>query len=350
MQARIALVVLTLSAGAAAQDDAAKSPAGDDFVSVRLDWQRAPGAEECVSAEALQQAVANRLGRSPFVAESSHVTVKGRVAPQERGWIAELELVSERGVRIGTRTIQTEADHCSALDESLPLVLALMIDIPQEEVRRAEEALEPKPAPAPEPRPVVKRAPPRTTPIAVPKESFAPREPWRFQAAAIGTASLGLLPEVGFGAGVTIGVEPPTFWLTELDATVWLPADTEDEGEGGGQFSLLSVGLYLCPLSLDALPLRVDLCAGQRVGRLVADGFDFDRNREQVRLIYTLGLRSRAWLSLAGPFLLGFGLGIEAPLARDKFFYTGSSGERAELFRMAPVAGTAELGLGITLP
>jgi hypothetical protein len=330
---RFALLVLLLSGVAGAQDD---------FATARLEWQRAPGAEECVTRDALSRAVAERLARDPFVASGGDIVVRGKVRPlsAESGWSAELELVTSNGALIGTRTLQTEAEHCSALDESLPLVLALMLDVPRDEVRRADER---KAAAAPKPEP------PRTTPIALPRTVHAPREPWRFRAAALATGAVGLLPEPALGAGVTLGVEPPTFWLTELDATIWLPRDAEQDG-GGARYRLLAVALHLCPFTIDAAPLRLDLCAGQRLGRLEASGFGFERNRDQIRLIYDVSVRARGWLELFGPVGLLFGVGAEVPLARDRFYFVAADGRQPELFRMSPLIGVADIGLGVSLP
>jgi hypothetical protein len=158
-----------------------------------------------------------------------------------------------------------------------------------------------------------------------------------------------MLPGVGLGAGLTLGVEPPAFWLTELDVVAWLPADA-DEREGGARFRLLTIGLYLCPLSFSASPLRLDLCAGQRIGRLDARGFDFERNHEQVRLTYALGARARGWLSIAGPLRIGLGVGGEVPLWRDEFLFRAAGGAQSSLFRVSPVVGAAELMLGVSLP
>jgi hypothetical protein len=342
MKARLALALLMVSTAARAEEQ---------FVTARLEWQRAADADECMDAESLERAVSARLGRNPFGSEQSHVTVKGRIATNTEppGWIAELDLVSERGNPIGTRTLTTEAEHCSALDESLTLVLALMIDIPEEEVRRADRAREvPEPTAPPKPEPAPSRA--RTTPLALPRDVDAPRQPWRVNSGVFAAASVGLVPGLGLGAGLGLGIEPPRFWLTELDAIFWLPADAEQPGEGGARFRYISVGLFLCPIALRASPLRVDLCAGQRVGRFDADGFDFRQNRQQVRLTYSLGARARAWLRVVGPLRVGLGLMAEAPLARDKFFYTGADGRTDELFRMSPVALTGEAGLGLSFP
>jgi hypothetical protein len=332
MKLRALFCVLALSGTARAEGG---------FIKAELAWQRSPGAAQCMTAEALRQSVAKRLGRDPFVDGEGDVTLRGRASAEGEpsGWVVELELRTSSGLPIGTRTLRTEAAHCSALDESLPLVVALMLDVPRDEL--------PRPLPAPPP-PVPKSVTP-PSPISVPRETHAPREPWRFQLAVLATGAAGLVPGIGLGAGVSLGVEPPTFWLTELDVAVWLPSDAE-RPEGGSRFRLVTVGLALCPLSLDSAPLRLDVCAGQRIGRLSAEGFGFERNREQARLSYALGARARGWLTLAGPLRVGLGAGGEVPLWRDQFVYSAANGQRPSLFRMSPVVGAAEALLGVSLP
>jgi hypothetical protein len=320
-------------------------PAGgqQEFISARLSWQRSAGAEDCMTEQALRRAVAMRLRRDPFVETGGDVLLDGRIAAEaESGWIAELELHAPSGEPIGTRTLRTDAAHCSALDESLPLVVALMLDVPRDALRRAKSSDEP---PVAEPE----RAAPKATPISLPRQTHAPREPWGFRLAALATGSVGLVPGLGLGAGLSVGIEPPAFWLTELDVVGWLPAEAESP-DGGARCRLATVGLYLCPLSFESPPLRLDLCAGQRIGRMGAQGFGFDRNLEQVRLSYALGARARGWLTIAGPLLVGLGAGAEVPLARDEFFYSAANHERNQLFRMSPVVGAAEALLGVSLP
>jgi hypothetical protein len=238
------------------------------------------------------------------------------------------------GEPLGRRELETHAEHCSALDESLALVLALMVDIPP-------ERLPARPAPTPAP------VPPRpATRIAVPKATHAPREPWRVEATLLGTLGIGLLPEPALGARLGIGVEPPAFWLTELEATYWLTEQREQAGVGT-ELGVMTLGLFVCPLAFDSGRVGLRACAGQAIGRIRAAGFGFDRDREHVRVFYDLGARLRGVLRLAGPLALRVGVGLAVPLSRDRFVYAERDGTHPELFQVSPVVGTGELGLGL---
>lgn len=308
-----------------------------------LDWRREPGAEHCMDAAELTKAVESRLGRRVFVPRSqADVVVRGRLeaAKGGEGWTAKLALESAAGQPMGTRTLSTRAEDCSALDASLALIVALMIDIPREQLPPPPVTSAPKPAPVPPP----------TTPIRLPRGTPAPREPWGFEADARGVAALGLMPGVALGVGLGVGVQPPGFWYTELDGELWMTRRVESaSGRSGSQFSLQSVSLYLCPLELQSPRFRFQACVGQRVGRLVADGFGFDQNRHEPRVVYNPGVRLRLTAGLVGPLELGAGLGLEVPLARDYFTAARANGTSEELYRMAPVIGTAELVLGVRL-
>ncbi len=294
-----------------------------------------------MDAQALRSAVESRLGRRVFVPrKQADVVVRGRleVARGGDGWTADLALESGAGQPMGKRTLSTHADDCSALDASLALIVALMIDIPREE-------LPAPPTTAPPPPPAA-----HTTTIQLPRETPAPRRPWGFEADGRGVGALGLMPGVALGVGVGVGVEPPGFWFTELDGDLWMTRRVDSSSGGSGsRFSLQSVSLYLCPLALGSFRLRFRACVGQRVGRLVADGFGFDENRREPRVVYNPGMRARLTVGLVGPLVLGAGLGLEVPLARDRFTATRASGASEELFRMAPVVGTAEVVLGVRL-
>jgi hypothetical protein len=196
---------------------------------------------------------------------------------------------------------------------------------------------EPVPAPAP-PAPVRPR-----TPIALPPHTPAPRTPWQFRAAVLATAALGLLPAPAGGVRVSFGIEPPVFFLTELDFTWWPPQD-DSEDEAGARLRLLALGLHVCPVAVGSRATRAWFCLGQEVGQLRADGFGFDRNEQRERLSYDVGLRGRFSQRIAGP--LGVLAGVQAllPLSRDRFVASEPGAGPREVFRRAPVAATAELG------
>lgn len=75
-----------------------------------------------------------RLGRAVF-ARREHADVRVELSlyrpASGAGFGAELVLVTLRGVQLGTRALQVSGDDCRALDPSLALVLALMLDVPR---------------------------------------------------------------------------------------------------------------------------------------------------------------------------------------------------------------------------
>jgi hypothetical protein len=299
-----------------------------------LDWQRSDAAESCVDAAGLASGVEARLHRTVFGPRAgADVVVQVRLTRREDGpWLAQIELRSVDGQLVGTRELVTAAEHCSALDESLNLAIALMVDLSVDEL----------PVPAPPVRQVVR---PRT-PIELPRRTHAPREPWRLRTAALGTVAIGLLPGPAPGVRGSVGVEPPTFWLTELDVT-WWPAQEDSSGDEGARATFLTLGAYLCPVGVGTRTTHVSLCFGQEVGRLSVGGFGFDRNDDRTRLTYDIGLRARASQRVVGALALFVGVQGLVPLSRDRFVADEANGARRQVFRRPFLAGAAEVGIGL---
>ncbi|WP_437974046.1 hypothetical protein WMF11_36480 [Sorangium sp. So ce295] len=47
---------------------------------------------------------------------------------------------------------------------------------------------------------------------------------------------------------------------------------------------------------------------------------------------------------------MGGGLGLIVPIVRDSFYYIEAQGRDREVFRMAPLAGAADVVLGVDFP
>ncbi len=308
-----------------------------DPVTVALDWRRAPGAESCVDRTTIEREVEARLGRHAFVArDRADVVVDARLSPLDAGagFQADLSLQTTRGQSLGVRDLRTPSADCAQLDESLSLVIALMVDIPRADLPPLPPVEAPPPA-----------APRRTTPIRVPERR---REPWRVEPRLGGSLAVGLLPGIALGAHAGLALEPPLFWRTEIDGTIWRGADATD-GSSGSRFELTTIGLRVCPVATRAA-LRIQACVGQRIGWIQAQGFGFDEDRSEKRLFYTVSLLARAGVPIAGPLALQAGMGLDLPVTRDHFTYTRADGSRREIFRMAAVVVEGELGLAIELP
>jgi hypothetical protein len=289
-----------------------------------LSVDRAPGAEGCISRQELERAVEQRLQRPVFATrERADVVVRAHIERRARGYHATLRMTTRDGHQLGSRELDTRAAHCSALDDSLALIVALMVDIPRDEVSKRGDA----------------------TPIEVPRRTHAPRRPWRMEATASGVIALGLLPEIGLGARLTAAVEPPAFWLTRLSLSGFLPAEGMAEG-AGGRFSILMVGLYTCPVFVDDRPIGGKACFGQELGRYDVAGFGFADNRDTMRAYYAPAVQGELDFALLGGWFFRLGAGAQMPLVRDRFFGRRAD-DKTEIFRPWALVVTGEAGLAL---
>jgi hypothetical protein len=289
-----------------------------------LSVDRAPGAEGCISREQLERAVEQRLQRPVFATlERADIVVQAHIERRATGYHTTLRMTTRDGHELGSRELDTRAAHCSALDDSLALVVALMVDIPRDEVRKRGDA----------------------TPIEVPRRTYAPRRPWRMEATASGVIALGLLPGFGIGARLTAAVEPPAFWLTRLSVSGFIPAESTAEG-AGGRFSVLMLGLYTCPVFLDDRPIGGKACFGQELGQYEVEGFGFADNGSATRAYYAPALQGELDFALYGGWFFRVGAGAEIPLVRDRFVGRRAD-DKTEIFRPWAVVLTGEAGLAL---
>jgi hypothetical protein len=306
-----------------------------------LDVKRAPGAEECLDATALAKAVETRLGRAAFRGASPELEVTVELERLPDGvWRAQLLLEDAKGQALGRRELLSAEPSCAALDPSLALVVALLVDAPP------APPVEPPPpsdtSVPPPPRPL----PPPPTPIRIPRAPPPPEEPWRLGASLSAALSLGWLPSFAPGASLALSAEPPR--LPELVAFAQFFAPRRrDSAEGRGvEVSLMRVGLAVCPSLYRGSSVRVAACVGQTVGRVSATAFGFDENRRSADLGYAVEVGGLFQLSLIGPLTFRVFPGVEVPLTRNVYV---SGPERAVLFRSSPVAARGEMGLGVEL-
>jgi hypothetical protein len=312
-----------------------------------LSWVRLPGAESCIGSRALAIAVERRLQHEVFVAPSrAAVSVEGRIeqstAPD--GFRAVITVSNEAGVELGSREIRSAAPSCAAMDDDLALVIAVMID--------PEAALAPPlpAAPAPPPEGPDGRSPPKPSappppPRCVEPTAAPPPPSWRVSLQAGGAAMLGLLPRISGGVLIRSHVEPPRFWAFEVGGVLF-PAVEAQRGTVGASFQIAEAFVSICPLTLRAFGAVLSACAGVQVGSIEANGIGLaGASGQQEEALFDVALEGRVRRRLAGPLVAGAGLGLAAPILRERFSYLGQ-----DLFTMAPVAGTVDLSVGVEFP
>jgi hypothetical protein len=309
-----------------------------------IEVERDAETQACAEAAQVARAVEERLGRPVFGVRSQvelHVRVRFEHEPP-RSYRALLFLSDREGREVGQREISAKARHCSALDASLALVIALLVDTPPTPIPG------PLPAtPSAGPRPPSEAPRNRPTPIALPADTYAPREPWWFALTLSGVTAFGLLPGPAFGAALGFGARPPRF------RQIWLSAELLPErrlGSGpSAELSLARFGLMLCPLELGRSALQGTACVGQRVGLVSAAGAGFDENQSTRQLAYDLALDLSGTQQLVHPLFLKLAASAELPLARPAYVSRSADGARREWFQASPVALSARLGVGLEL-
>jgi hypothetical protein len=305
----------------------------------RLSWTRTPEATSCIDAEALRLAVERRWGRRVFVDdESPDIVVKGAVRRDPRGaWSVKLELERNDGTSLGSRRIVTRAPDCSSLDDSLALALGLMLDLTEPSKSAENPGVE---GPA---QPI--RPPVSGPPITIPKETVAPRVPWRFEPNVGVEGALGLFPGATLGGRLALGIEPPRGWRIELGGTLWGDRDATS-GNTGAHFSMWTLDFGVCPLLTELDQFSAWACIAQRAGKIRAEGVGFDSNAAQDETLLSGEARIGGAWSFFRPFVMHAALGFDVPVVRFRFVYRDEHGAIAAVYRMAPVAGTLGLGIG----
>lgn len=341
--------------------------AGELRAAARLELVKGEGTEACISERALERAVEFRLSRRAFRRDLPATLHLRLLLERTRGgWSASLTMHDGSGALLGQRSLATEAAHCSALDESLALVVALLVDAPPSPVVGvgAQEPAQSAPAAAlneprsPPPNVGGAHSPSSANPapsvdsqtILLPRDTSAPRQPWRFALSAEGIGALGLLPGVGLGGQVGIAGKAPKFPELRLFAGLYAEREQVRPGlDSGARFSEAHIGLEVCPWNHAFGVVRWFGCAGQSLGRLRVAAFGFDQNTTTNRLTYALLAGTGLGFPIAAALSGRFGVRAEVPLQRGIFNYGARDGSERGLFETKPVTAVLDVGLIVQL-
>ncbi len=234
----------------------------------RLDSRRESGAEGCPDEQAVQRAVAERLGSSPFSSDASR-TVSLRWRFSSGVYTSEVTVTNEAGATVGSKKLTSSSADCSELASSTALALALILD-PMSLTRPAPPAADPAdqlPPPPPPPQLEPEPAPPVV--VAAPPIVIVERPP------TPPTSLDGLW--LGGGAGVSVFETPNVSAALNVDvAGKWSPVmfggrlsftapGSLAVEEGSVWAAVFGVGPFLCVGSN-----RVGGCLSTRVGAVHA--------------------------------------------------------------------------------
>jgi len=345
----VSCVLLLLALRPAQAADAASA-------SARLDLAKGPGTEQCIGARALMRAVEQRLQRHAF-RQDLPATLYVRIAVERTAdatWSAEISMQDGGGAFLRNRSIVTSAPHCSALDDSLALVVALLVDsppvVPPVESKPEPEPGAPTTVPPSSPPPRKPVFPAKTSTISLPRDTPARRQPWLFNVGVGGAAAMGMLPGVAPGVELGVDAKPPTVPEIRLFAGLYPARQAERAGaQSGARFSLASLGLALCPLDQALGAVHWFGCAGQTLGWVRVAAFGFDENTTTSHLTYALLASTGLTIPFARSFAGRLGVRAEVPLERGIFTYGARDGSERGLFEMKPVTAALDAGLIVQL-
>ena len=234
-----ALLVAILFSGNVGQAEPASS--------FELSWQ-APAT--CPSRDE----VAREIGRLIGDAARARATVRAFAEVtrhDEEGWRVHIRL--QEGTHQSERSF--DGPSCQAVTRVAALIIALTID--------PTAGSAPEPAP---PRPVEK--PPSSPPNAPP----AGEAPLKWFLGAGPLFEQRLLPRLGFGVEVSLGMRLPAF-SAELRGAASLSQPTDATSAGaGGRFFLAAMGARVCARIVPGMA-EIFGCAAGSLDRLQADGY-----------------------------------------------------------------------------
>jgi hypothetical protein len=339
-----ALFALLLGLGRAAPAQCAAA----DPARVYLSMDRRSGAEGCPSVEELRLAVETRLRRPVFVAKGqADLLVELSAVREGRRYVVLITLLDRERRWLGERRLETRARHCSALDDSLALVLSLAADVRRSEIPTPAQL---PPVEAQTETKAVSVASARTgtprlsTPLLIPETTSTPRLPFALQPSLGSAFGLGLLPQLAWGAQARLVIVPPELWPLIVEGTVW--GGQRLGRERGVRFSLQTLRVGVCPVRSGWERWELSLCIDEALGVIRARGFGFDEDRPATHFWAALGAGGSARHPL-GPLFLSGAASLLAPLVQRRYFYADEGS--VTLYRAPWLLGMAAISVGIDL-
>jgi hypothetical protein len=316
----------------------------DGAADVALHWDRGALEIECDRSAQVQAGVESYLGRSPFSKDAS-TAVRVRLSHvAERGRARVLATVSQEdatGKVWGERSVSAES--CQELDESLTLVVAMMVDA------RAAPPPETAAPPAAEPVPESPTATHATGEIlTAPSLERAVQAPAHSAFMALSWVSMGALPETALGVSVLGSFKPRGFWGVGVELGALAPR-RQALGEGSLEMSLLFARGSLCPLQGSDTRTWWSACANLGAGRVQARSRDLleAQTRADWILLPSFSVRA-AWRPMPS-LLLGAGLDAAAPALQHRYVYRDPEGIQQLAFEMNRVVLSVNVGAGLFL-
>ncbi len=290
-----------------------------------------------MDASMLAAIVERTLGRAVFHGDAPvRATIVGSARPVDSGgYSAHISLLAVDGTKLSERSLATEGD-CRRLDESIAVVVSLMVDSLEEEASALVIPTRP-------PRPPVVLPTLLSTLETVAPAAGAPAHASAAIALGFGSGvSTGLLPAIAPFVAMRAEVEPTAFMPIELTLRVHAPSDARVEG-AGGQFYALSGELALCPTAKAGRLVRLGVCLGAGAGAIHGSPLGLlGGHSSDSPIVFALAAPSAA-VRVAGPFWLRAEAGLLVLLLRETWGFLDGNGNYVQAYRPGIIAPFASL-------
>jgi hypothetical protein len=303
-----------------------------------LEWVRGALPAECERAGVVREGVETYLGRAVFAPDGAVVVRVSLERIEEAGGVRVVARVSQRdasGKSWGERSVS--GSDCASLDEPLTLVVALLLDRPVVEPEPAPEPAPPEPAALPEPP----RGPIETAP-SLEQELVSPGHA---VVLGFGSVSLGVLPRIAGGFGLSLSLKPRGFWGLGLEGEL-LPPVQEQLGAGVLTTSLVVLRANLCPLQGADDDTWWSACASMGVARLSVATQQLIDARQRQEWLALPGVSVRAGWRWGRRWMLVGGLVGVVPVSVNNYTYRDAQGEKQPAFTMNQLGLSMNAGLG----
>jgi hypothetical protein len=298
-----------------------------------LQWHRSAQAEACLDASTLANAVESGLDRTVFgsVQQADLIVKVNLERPDAEHWLAEIDLEDNQGRLLGHRRLHSSGRSCGTINESLALIVSLMVDVTRESLHQAP----PVASPLPQPRFQLQ-----------PSTVVGPEPSWRANVFVLDSVCVGQPPGLTDGVSLAGEIGPRRTWLVAIRMTAWAPKQVGIDG-AGARFWLGSGEVDLCGSERSLPRLDNRLCIGPAIGILGARAIGFDMNRAETSLFTDLILRLSTIWWVSPRFGLHLGLGAGLPLEQREYFGTRADGSRVRLLSRPWLVPLADFGVGM---
>jgi hypothetical protein len=334
------LVGVSLTSGRALAEEGAQAvetgaPSRKD-TSGLSSWQ-APG--ECILLSDLRR----KVEAQSAAAQKELRTVEGLVHPHDSGWQVTLT-VFEAEIRLGQRLLDLPGEDCRAHDETLALVIALLLEhgppMREEAIQESEPSNEPPP-PATAPPEELPQESGAETPLAETQDRFGGR-------VGVGMRILGgLAPSLAWGPTILAGVTFLDTWAMDLQGDFY--TRHTDQLLPSGQVVTSGGRLHARACAApEVRRVRVSACPGVGWILLQASGRDLFEPQKVAFRTAEVGAEVGILGKILGPigFLLEGGLFV--PFRQGRFALDSADG-LVEVHETAPAFASGSVSLLLDL-